>query len=143
MTTTKLEAALDEHGPVNDTRTDSRVLIFDGDCEFCRRQVTLIKRWDVHSRIEALPFQRADLERYGVSRSAAEEAMQVVTPSGEVFHGAEAAREILRTLPLGRPFAWAFRLPGVTRVAEVAYRWIAKRRHRFACDSAACRRDAS
>ncbi|UCC73573.1 MAG: DUF393 domain-containing protein [Gemmatimonadota bacterium] len=117
-------------------------LIYDGDCDFCRRQVGRVARWDSRGRIEAIPFQDVDLARLGVSRAAAEEAMHLVAPTGSVWHGAEAAREVLRLLPSGRPLVWLFGLPGAMFAAERLYRWIAKRRHRFGCESAVCRRGA-
>ncbi len=118
------------------------VLIFDGDCQFCLRQVELVRRWDVDGRIEPLPFQAADLARFGVERAAAEEAMHLVAPSGRVWRGAAAARELLRLLPRLRGLTWVFKLPGAMAIAEAVYRWVAKRRHRFGCGSHACRRGA-
>ncbi len=115
-------------------------LIFDGDCEFCLRQVRFIRRRDRAGRIEAIPFQTADLGAIGVSRQAAEEAMQLVSPAGDVWQGASAARELLKLLPGFAPLAWLFRIPGAMLLAERVYRWIARRRHRFGCDSPACRR---
>jgi predicted DCC family thiol-disulfide oxidoreductase YuxK len=115
-------------------------LIYDGECEFCRRQVGLVARWDRAGHIEAVPFQRAELERYGVGRDAAEQAMQLVAPSGAVWSGAAAARELSRLLPTLRPFAWLFYVPGATFIAERTYRWVAKHRHRFGCKSRVCRR---
>ncbi|KPK83330.1 MAG: hypothetical protein AMS25_00030 [Gemmatimonas sp. SM23_52] len=99
-----------------------------------------MKRWDTDRRIEAVPFGDADLAHYGVSRAAAEEAMHLVAPSGAVWRGAAAAREVLRLLPRLRFMVWLFRLPGAMFVAERVYRWIAKRRHHFGCSSAVCRR---
>ncbi|UCF21283.1 MAG: DUF393 domain-containing protein [Gemmatimonadota bacterium] len=118
------------------------ILIYDGDCQFCQRQVDLIRRWDVDGRIEPLPFQRADLARLGVERAAAEEAMHLVAPSGQVWRGAEAARALIGLLPRLRGLAWVFRFPGAMGFSEAAYRWVAKRRHRFGCGSSACRRSA-
>lgn len=119
---------------------DRWTLIYDGDCEFCQRQVEFVKRWDTERRIEAIPFREAELERYGVSRAAAEEAMHLVVPSGAVWRGAAAAREVLRLLPRLRLTVWLFRLPGAMFVAERVYRWVARRRHHFGCSSAVCRR---
>jgi len=115
-------------------------LIYDGQCEFCQRQVELALRWDVDQRIEAIPFQTADLERYGVSRAAAEDAMHLVGPSGSVWSGAAAARELSRLLPRTRPLSWLFAVPGAMTVAELTYRSVARWRHRLGCESAACRR---
>jgi predicted DCC family thiol-disulfide oxidoreductase YuxK len=102
--------------------------------------VRFIERHDTNDRIEAMPLQRADLGRFGVSRQAAEEAMQLVSPAGEVRSGAAAARRVLELLPKFKPLAWLFYLPGAMFVAERLYRWVARRRHRFGCDSAVCRR---
>ncbi|MGD2151623.1 MAG: DUF393 domain-containing protein [Gemmatimonadales bacterium] len=118
----------------------SWTLIYDGDCRFCRRQVDFLRRWDGRGRIEAVPFQTADLERYGIERSAAEEAMHLVAPTGGVWRGAAAARELLRLLRCGRPLVWLFSVPGAMFAAERVYSWVARRRHRFGCESGACRR---
>lgn len=115
-------------------------MIYDGHCQFCRRLVNLISRLDGKDRVTALPFQHADLQRYGVSREAAEQAMQLAAPSGAVWSGAAAARELARLLPALRPLAWAFHVPGTMGLAERVYRWIARRRHRFGCASGVCQR---
>ncbi|HSG82119.1 MAG TPA: DUF393 domain-containing protein [Gemmatimonadota bacterium] len=120
----------------------SWVLLYDGDCEFCRRQVNFLERHDTRGRIRAIPFQSANLESYAVTRRAAEEAMHLVSPDGAVWRGAEAARETLELLPRFEALAWLFRIPGAMFVAERVYQWIARRRHRFGCSSAACRRGA-
>lgn len=115
-------------------------LVYDGDCEFCERTVRLLKRWDRRDRLRPVPFQSADLVSYGIERGAAEEAMHLVSPTGEVWRGAEAGREIAALMPGGRPLAWLFRVPGVLPLAERVYAWIARRRHRFGCSSDVCHR---
>ncbi len=118
-------------------------LIYDGDCDFCRRQVRWIQRHDKQGLIAPVPFQVAELDRYGVGPVAAEEAMHLVAPSGTVWRGAAAAREVLRLLPRLRLLVWVFHIPGAMFVAERVYRWVARRRHRFGCDSPVCRRGGS
>ncbi len=125
------------------SRVSKWTLIFDGDCRFCRRQVGAVKRWDSAGRIDPVAYQVAELEPYGVSLKAAEQAMHLVAPSGAVWSGAAAARELFRLLPVLRPLAWLFRVPGVMFVTERAYRWVARRRHRFGCESSACKRGTS
>ncbi len=117
-------------------------LIYDGDCQFCRRQVQFVENRDRRGRIDAVPFQTTDLDALGIGRHAAEDAMHLVSPAGVVWHGAAAARETLKLLPGLRPAAWLFALPGAMYLAELTYRWVARRRHRFGCDSPACRRGA-
>lgn len=121
-------------------RTGRWTLIYDGDCNFCIRQIRWVQSRDVHGMIDTVPFQTADLDAYGVSRTAVEDAMHLVSPSGEVSRGAEAAQKVLMLFPRLRPLALLLRVPGVMFLAERVYRWIAKRRHRFGCDSVACSR---
>lgn len=119
---------------------DDWVLIYDGECEFCRRMIRLVERWDTGDRIRTIPFQSADLSGHEIPRAAAEEAMHLVDPDGRVWRGAIAARELLRALPGGGPIRWLFFVPGVLPVAERVYSWIARRRHRFGCSSGVCQR---
>lgn len=126
-----------------ESATETYTLVYDGDCEFCRRQVGLIERWDRGHAIDAVPFQTADLQRLGVGRQAAEEAMHLVSPGGHAWRGAAAARQLLTLLPGGRLLAWLFDLPGAMYLAERIYRWIARRRHRLGCGSELCRRGGS
>ncbi len=121
---------------------DRWLLIYDGDCGFCRRQIEIIERYDTQQLVQPVPFQGADLARYGLTRRATEEAMHLVSPSGEVWRGAAAAREIFRLLPRARPLVWLFKLPGSMFVAERVYAWVARRRHRFGCESEVCHRGA-
>ncbi len=115
-------------------------LIYDGDCQFCRRQVERLQRMERRGLVEAVPFQKANLTGLGIELAAAEEAMHLVGPSGTVWRGAEAARELFRLFPLGRPLVWLLAAPGAMFAAERVYRWVARRRHRFGCDSSVCRR---
>jgi predicted DCC family thiol-disulfide oxidoreductase YuxK len=104
--------------------------------------VRFVERRDRYRRVEAVPFQKVELEAYGIERRAAEEAMHLVSPEGAVSRGATAARDTLKLLPGLRPVAWLFALPGAMYFAELVYRWVARRRHRFGCDSPVCRRGA-
>ena len=106
------------------------VLIYDGDCRFCQRSVDLVARLDGKGRLSMQPFQNADLGRYGISRERAEQAMQLVAPSGTVWSGATAARQLASLLPALRPLDWLFHVPGMLSLADRVYRWIAKRRRK-------------
>lgn len=104
------------------------VLIYDAACVFCRRWVDRVRRWDRRRRIDVLPLD--DARAVTVSGQPVERlrlAAHVVSPSGGVFAGAAAARELTRYLP-GGPFVRAITaMPGVMSVAERTYAWIARR----------------
>jgi acetyl esterase len=107
---------------------DRWTLIFDGDCQFCLRQVERLRRIDRRGRIETVPFQTADLARFGIELTDAEEAMHLVAATGTVWRGAEAARGLFRLLPFARPLVWLLSVPGAMFAAERVYRWVARRR---------------
>ncbi|MGH7753201.1 MAG: thiol-disulfide oxidoreductase DCC family protein [Gemmatimonadales bacterium] len=117
------------------------VLIYDGECAFCRRWVERIRRWDRRHAIDAVPFQdAARVARFGIPKADLHAAMHLVLPDGRAFAGGAAAPEILKLLPGKRWLAWGFGVPGVLWVATRLYRWIAKRRHRLSCGSHVCGR---
>jgi len=118
------------------------MLVYDGECPFCRRCVGLVRRWDRARRVELVPFQATESWEgtAGLSRPALERAMHLVSPAGRVYAGAAAAPPLLGLLPggalLAAPLAW----PGAERLAVAVYHWVARHRHRLGCASPVCRR---
>lgn len=116
------------------------VLLYDGECAFCRAWVARIRRWDRNDRIELLPAgersHHADLP--DLPDDAVNAAMHLVLPDGRVFAGGRAIPELLRRLPGGGVPRLLFQVPGVPWISGLAYGWVARRRHRFGCDDGAC-----
>ncbi len=116
------------------------VLLFDGDCGFCRRWVRRLQRWD---RRRAIDYVSA-ADRGAVaglpplSDTALDRAMQLVTRDGRVYAGARALPILLPFLPGGRLLAPLMRVPGVQPLADRVYAWVAARRHRFGCGPTTC-----
>jgi len=107
------------------------LLVFDGDCGFCR---TWVARWrrTVGSRVDYEEFQSAGARFPTIPRSRFRRALQLILPDGEVFEGAEA---VFRTLALdpGHPrrrrwLAVYQNVPGARPVFEWGYRWVADHR---------------
>jgi len=117
------------HGPHTYT------LIYDGECGICRRSVKWIRQRDEEERIELLPYQDPAVpERFPeIPQSDMERAMQLVARDGARWEGARAAEELLAVLPRWRVAAPLFKIPGVRRVAERVYRWVASNRRRLGC----------
>jgi len=107
------------------------LLIYDGDCAFCRRWVARLKR-RTGRRVIFRPFQqRGLLAQLGVRRREARHAAQLLEPDGERLTGAAA---ILRTVEHGpgrHPLARTLGLPGLRLVSEASYRVIADHRAFF------------
>ena len=67
-----------------------------------------------------------------------ENAMLVVTASGEVFSGFYAFRRMLWASPWLWPLLLLFYFPGATLVGPRIYGWIARNRRPFGCRVEAC-----
>lgn len=116
------------------------VLVYDGDCGFCRDWVRRLSRWDRADAIRKVPArdrgQVAGLPH--LSDASLARAMHFVTPEGAVYLGARALPPLLPYLPGGILLAPLLRIPGAQPLADRIYRWIADRRHRFGCGSDRC-----
>jgi predicted DCC family thiol-disulfide oxidoreductase YuxK len=115
-------------------------VIYDAGCAFCVRALTLLRR---ASPPGAFSFHDGNDRRAiaGVfpmlGGASTEEAMVVVSPSGEVFRGFFAFRRMLRESPRLRILLPLFYLPGAALVGPRLYGWIARRRRRLGCASGA------
>jgi len=104
------------------------LLIFDGDCHFCRRW---IERWRelTAGAVEYAPFQEVAARFPEIPREVFDRAVQFIETDGAVSSGAEA---VFRSLghQRGREWmTWAYeRIPGFATTTEAAYGLIARHR---------------
>lgn len=117
--------------------TTGAVIVFDGDCGFCRRQMDWIRRRDRTHQFEFV--SKADpelLQRFPVLREQQSVGgLRVIDAHGVVWCGADAVHQIARRLPYWGALAWLYRVPPLRWLAGRTYAWVAARRNRFA---AAC-----
>jgi predicted DCC family thiol-disulfide oxidoreductase YuxK len=120
------------------------IVLFDGDCPFCRRSVAILKRLDwlgrLHFRsarnnVEHLPQAQIALD----SKRLLDE-MHVLTPDRRrAYLGYAAFRWIAWRLPLGVLIAPFLYIPGVPAIGNRVYRWVAKNRMDLVpCTDGAC-----
>ena len=104
------------------------LLIWDGDCSFCRRWIT---RWRnlTGDAIDYEPSQTAGQRYPQIPRKEFGKSVWLVEPDGTITRSAEA---VLKTLALAghhRPLYWLYRkLPPFRWASETAYRFIARNR---------------
>lgn len=124
------------------------VIVFDGNCGFCQRQIARIRRGDPNAQFEYLPSQSPDLlTRFpALAGHELSSGLRLVEPRGAIHVGAEATYHIARRLRGWRWVAWLYRVPGVNWLARLTYGWIARNRYRFAgrqvCETNACHFDS-
>ena len=110
------------------------LLIFDGECGFCRRCVRYMTSWFTKYPTP-VAWQQADLGRLGLTPEQCNTAVQFVSADLRVSSGSDAAARVL--IVAGLPFNIAGRvllLPGVRNIAQAGYRWVANNRRRFKGD---------
>ena len=103
------------------------LLIYDGDCEFCRYWIF---RWQhvTKDRIDYAPYQQVATEFPEIPLSAFQTSVKLILENGEVFSGSEA---VLRALN-NRLLLWCYySLPGYAPLSEAVYRFVARHRPFF------------
>lgn len=119
----------------------SPVLVYDGDCGICTKLSRIVT-----TRLRARPSdfvvtasQHADLPALGLTTAQCGAALQWVAADGRVSSAEDAvARTFLASRMPFRPLGALLLLPGAHAIAGVAYRWVARNRHRLPGGTAAC-----
>lgn len=131
--------------PDPDEASGTDVVIFDGQCRFCRSQVSKLRRLDCcGTRLSYLSLHDPRTkERYpDLSHDDLMARMYVVDTRGNRHGGSDAICYLSRRLPLLWPAAPILHLPGTARLWRWGYNQVAKRRYRLAgretCDDDAC-----
>src|SRR5688572_19373186 len=108
------------------------VLVYDGDCLFCRMWVG---QWQRHSgsQVVYVPYQEAHTFFPGIPRKEFERSVYLILPGGTPYRGAEAVFRLLaRSSRAGGAFLWLYQhVPGYERIAEWCYSFVAAHRPFF------------
>jgi predicted DCC family thiol-disulfide oxidoreductase YuxK len=91
------------------------LVLYDADCRFCTRLVSILLRWDRAGRLDADALPRTGADQ-----------LLLISPTGERHSGGVAVTELLGLLPGGRLPAWALAL--FPRITDRAYVWVANHR---------------
>lgn len=133
--------------PDPDQAPGKDVVIYDGECNFCRAQVMRLQSLDRFGhRLTYLSLHDDRVEqRYpGLTHDQLMDQMYVVDPQGRQFGGSDAVRYLTRRLPLLWPVMPVLHLPGTAGLWRWAYQQVAKRRYKISgrsqkdCESGAC-----
>ncbi len=118
------------------------VVVYDGDCGFCRRSVDEIRRRDRDKRMVYLPRRTPGIEARipGLAEGDFDTGIRVVDRDGTIHVGADGIRHIASQLPVWRRLAWAYDLPVIRPLARRIYAWVAANRMRI---SQACGPDGA
>ncbi len=110
---------------------DRPLLVYDGDCAFCRRWIARWRRL-TGDRVDYEPYQRAAERFPEVPRERFAESVHLRAPDGRWSRGAAAALGALEGVPVAGLLPWAYRrVPGLAALAEACYRGVARNRGRW------------
>lgn len=113
----------------------SVVLVWDGNCGFCRRSMRVFKALDVLGRIIAIPstetsLYKADLDDYDPSVLTVGIWVRA-RGSRRVYIGFDGFRRAVWVMPVVWVILPFLYLPGATWLGRQAYGWVAKHRGRW------------
>jgi predicted DCC family thiol-disulfide oxidoreductase YuxK len=110
-------------------RSAKPVVIYDGDCDFCR---FWLARWRVYlgDRLEYMPLRDPAVgQRFpDLSPDQLKRAVHLVEPDGTVYTGARAVFEALELGWSRFPIRAYRRIPGIAMLSELGYRIVASNR---------------
>jgi predicted DCC family thiol-disulfide oxidoreductase YuxK len=113
------------------------VLVYDGDCAFCRRCVHILER--IGPDAEIVAWQSTDLVGLGITEEQATDAVQWVQIDGTVRSGHEAIAALLSTAGgIWRIVGSTLLLPGISWIAARVYRVVAENRSQLPGGTPAC-----
>ena len=107
------------------------LLIFDGECGFCRRLAARGRRV-LGERVDLAPYQEVAASHPDIPRQRFAETIHLVEPDGRWSTGAEAVFRALAHAPRGGLWLAVYqRVPGFAPVSEWCYRLVARHRGRL------------
>lgn len=119
------------------------VVIYDGECRFCRGQVERLKQLDPGNKLTFISLHDSRLCKRvpDLTHDQLMQQMYVVTPTGKKFGGAAAVRYLSTRLPRLYWLMPILHIPFTLPLWQWGYKQIAKRRYKLAgkvCDGDTC-----
>ncbi len=113
---------------MEDVPLDRPLLVFDGDCSFCKAWVEYAKQL-TGDRVKFAPYQQVGPQFPHLAREDFASAVKLILPDGEVRSGAHAVFSALEKVPGKQWLLKSYRLiPGGAAVSEATYRVVAGHR---------------
>ena len=130
--------------PSPEDRPEAHVVIYDGECLFCRRGVARCARWDWLGQLAFLSLHSPEVAAQFPDLLPQDlmAEMVIVDRSGKRHRGAAAIRFLTRNLPVLWLAAPLLHVPGTLPLWKRLYAWVAHNRYRWggrSCEGGTCR----
>ncbi len=113
---------------VHNPPPEKPLLIYDGECSFCRRWII---RWKQkgEDRFDTKPYQELEDEFPEIDRHLFQTSIQLILPNGDVYAGSAAAFRALSHKPAYKFLLFCYHyLPGFAWLSDCFYKWVAAHR---------------
>ncbi|OXM15378.1 thiol-disulfide oxidoreductase DCC family protein [Paenibacillus herberti] len=125
-----------EHGVVKPELEPELTVLYDGQCRLCLAAVDSLQRLNPREQLRYTAVQQTTAEELN-SLFRGEppdvlklmELIHVVDRQGRVHSGSDAIIRAMRSVRGFGPAALLYRLPGMSRLADALYRYVAARRY--------------
>lgn len=116
-------------------------VFFDGDCPLCTKEIDFVRRLDTKSRVRFTDIAAPGFDAASIGRTQDDlmARIQGRAADGSFIEGVEVFRQMYAAVGLS-PIVALTRLPGITQLLDVGYRWFAKNRLRLTgrCEDGTC-----
>ncbi len=115
------------------------VVLYDGQCNFCRSQINILRRLDGRNRLKFVSLHNPEVA-INYPNLTFEQLMAqiwIITPDGAQYGGASALKYLSVRLPMLWPIAPVMHIPFSMPLWSFLYRQVAKYRYKIAgrdCD---------
>jgi predicted DCC family thiol-disulfide oxidoreductase YuxK len=113
-------------------RQERPVLLYDGQCGFCKASVSRLAVLDVFGQVQLQDFYAAgDLSALhpALTQERCRSEMVLIEPGGRLSGGFGAFQRLCARLVMLKAFAPLVHLPGAAWIGSAVYRWVASHRY--------------
>ncbi|MDP7029001.1 MAG: lipase maturation factor family protein [Phycisphaerales bacterium] len=107
--------------------SDRPLVVWDGDCEFCRRWIRRLHAL-AGDRVALATINHAAAAYPSIPRTSFQAAIHLILPDGTHLSGAAAVARVMAIAGIRTWPDTLLRMPPARRVADLAYGWVARRR---------------
>ena len=116
-------------------------VFYDGGCPLCRREISMLQRWDRQARILFTDIDRPEFQPENLGKTHAELMAEIHgrLADGTLITGVEVFRRLYAAVGLG-PLVALTRLPGLSHLLNWGYGLFARNRLRLTgrCTNETC-----
>lgn len=107
-------------------------VFYDGECPLCMREIHMLRRLDRRERIlfTDIAAPNFDAASTGLDFETLMARIHGRMPNGTIVEGVEVFRQLYSAVGFG-PLVALTRLPGISHILSLGYRWFAKNRLRL------------